>query len=145
MKNKLAGWESQVRSVLRIIAGFLITLHGFRNAFGILQARAGRRGAPPMALDSLGAVGGYVEILGGVLLMLGLLAVPVAVLLCLEFAVAYAAGPLAQPSALPIRNGGEESVIYFFVMIYFALAGAGAWSLDASMRRNKGGPATARA
>jgi len=139
MKNKLAGWESQARSVMRFFAGFLITLHGFRNVFGWLEARAGRRGAPPMALDSLGAAGGYVEIAGGILLMLGLLVVPVAIVLCVEAAAGYFAGPISRPSPWPIRNGGEESVIYFILMIYFALAGAGAWSVDALMKKKSGG------
>ena len=138
MKNKLSGWESQARSVMRVFAGFLIALHGFRNAFGLLGSRAGRRGAPAMALDSLGAAGGWVEIVGGILLMLGLLVAPVAVVLCLEAAVGYFAGPISRPSPWPIRNGGEESVIYFILMIYFALAGAGAWSVDALMRRKNG-------
>jgi putative oxidoreductase len=137
MKDKLSAWESQARSVARIIVGFLITLHGFRNAFNMLAARAGRRGAPPMALDMLGPIGGYLEIAGGALLMLGLLTIPAAILLCLLSAVAYVVGPMSRPSPLPLRNGGEEAVIYFVSTIYFALAGAGAWSIDALLRRNR--------
>ena len=137
MKEKLSAWESQARSVARIIVGFLITLHGFRNAFGMLAARAGRRGAPPMALDMVGSTGGYVEIAGGVLLMLGLLTLPVAIVLCLLAAYGYAAGPISRPSPWPIRNGGEEAVVYMVATIYFALAGVGAWSIDGLMNRNK--------
>ena len=145
MKSKLSGWESQARSVMRFFAGFLIALHGFRNVFGWLGARAGRRGAPPMALDTLGAAGGYVEIAGGILLMLGLLVAPVAVVLCVEAAAGYFAGPISHWSPWPIRNGGEEVVIYFILMIYFALAGAGAWSLDALMKKSGSGRAGAAA
>ncbi len=137
MKEKLSSWEAQARSIARIIAGFLITLHGFRNAFGMLVARAGRRGAPPMALDMMGPIGGYVEIAGGVLLMLGLLTVPVAIIMCLTSAIGYIAGPMARPSPWPLRNGGEEAVVYCVAMIYFALAGAGAWSIDALLHRGK--------
>jgi putative oxidoreductase len=140
MKEKLTNWEPHVRSLMRIIVGFLILLHGCRNVFGILQARAGRRGAPPMALDLLGSLGGYVELAGGALLMLGLLTIPVAIVLALAAAIGYAAGPLSHWSPWPIRNGGEESVTYFFVLIYLALAGAGSWSVDAM--RKKGGQAT---
>ncbi|MEQ1884517.1 MAG: DoxX family protein [Bryobacteraceae bacterium] len=141
MKTKLSGWESQARSVMRIIIGFLILLHGCRNAFGVLEARAGRRGAPPMALDLMGAAGGYVELIGGALLMLGLLTAPVAVVLCLMAAVGYGVGPLFHWSPWPIRNGGEESVTYFILMVYFALAGAGVWSLDALREKKSGAPA----
>jgi putative oxidoreductase len=137
MKEKLSSWEPQARSIARIIIGFLIALHGFRNVFEILVARAGRRGAPPMALDMLGPVGGYVEIAGGILLVLGLLTVPVAIVLCLTSVAGYVAGPMMRPSPWPIRNGGEEAVVYAFVTIYFALAGAGVWSIDALMNRGK--------
>jgi putative oxidoreductase len=137
MKEKLSSWESQARSVARIIVGFLLTLHGLRNVFGMLVARAGRRGAPPMALDMLGQAGGYVEMVGGVLLLVGLLTVPVAILLCVASAAGYVAGPLSRPSPWPIRNGGEEAVVYVVITIYFALAGAGAWSIDALLRRAK--------
>lgn len=142
MKEKLSAWESQARSVARIIVGFLITLHGFRNAFGMLAARAGRRGAPPMALDMVGSVGGYLEIAGGILLLLGLLTIPAAILLCLVSAAGYVIGPMSRPSPLPLRNGGEEAVIYFVTTIYFALAGAGIWSIDALMQRDKTSAAT---
>jgi len=137
MKEKLSSWESQARSVARIIVGFLIMLHGFRNVFGMLAARAGRRNAPPMALDTLGSVGGYVEMVGGVLLILGLLTIPVAAILALTSAASYVAGPMSRPSPWPIRNGGEEAVVYVVVTIYFALAGAGVWSIDALLRRGK--------
>ncbi len=145
MKEKLSSWEGQARSVARIIVGFLITLHGFRNAFGMLAARAGRRGAPPMALDMLGSIGGYVEIAGGILLILGLLTLPVAIMLCLTSALGYVMGPISRPSPWPIRNGGEEAVVYCFAMIYFAFAGAGAWSVDALLHRRPGAARTAEA
>jgi putative oxidoreductase len=66
-----------------------------------------------------------------------LLTLPAAILLCLTAATAYVVGPLSRPSPLPIRNGGEEAVLYVFATIYFAMAGAGAWSIDALMNRGK--------
>jgi uncharacterized membrane protein YphA (DoxX/SURF4 family) len=111
--------------------------HGFRNVFGMLAARAGRRGAAPMALDLLGRAGGYVEIAGGILLVLGLFTVPVAMVLCLLAATAYIVGPMARPSPVPMRNGGEEALVYCAAAIFFALAGAGAWSLDAVLNSGK--------
>ena len=94
-----------------------------------------------MALDVMGSIGGYIEIAGGVLLILGLLTVPVAILLCLTSAAGYLLGPISRPSPWPIRNGGEEAVLYAFATIYFALAGAGIWSVDALLRRGKTGVA----
>ncbi len=90
-----------------------------------------------MALDLLGRAGGYVEIAGGILLVLGLFTVPVAMVLCLLAATAYIVGPMARPSPVPMRNGGEEALVYCAAAIFFALAGAGAWSLDAVLNSGK--------
>ena len=68
--------------------------------------------------------------------MLGLLTLPAAIVLCLLSAYGYAAGPISRPSPWPIRNGGEEAVVYMVATIYFALAGAGAWSIDRLMNRD---------
>ena len=68
--------------------------------------------------------------------MFGLLAVPVSIILCVTAALAYVIGPLTV-APLPLRNGGEEAVIYCVMMIYFALAGAGTWSVDGLLNRNR--------
>lgn len=130
LSRRLASWEPDARAILRAIVGFLITLHGIRKVFGVLASVAGRRGAPPLALDSLPAVTGYLEILAGPLVVLGLFVRPVGLALSLEALLAYVL--IAQPRTLwPIRNGGVEALLYFTVFLYFAAAGAGSWSLDA--------------
>jgi putative oxidoreductase len=128
--TRVSGWEPQARSVLRLVVGFLLTLHGARKLFDVLPSIAGRRNAPPLALDSLPAFTGYLELAGGVLLMLGLFVRPTALVISVEALLAYAL--IAQPRTLwPIRNGGIEALLYFVVLLYFAVAGAGAWSIDA--------------
>jgi putative oxidoreductase len=132
--RRVASWEPQFRAVLRLIFGFLITLHGVRKVFDVLPSVAGRRGAPPLALDSLPPITGYIELVAGPLLMLGLFIRQTALVVSLEALAAYAL--IAQPRTLwPIRNGGIEALLYFVVMLYFAAAGAGAWSLDRRMTR----------
>jgi uncharacterized membrane protein YphA (DoxX/SURF4 family) len=37
----------------------------------------------------------------------------------------------------PIRDRGEEAVLYFVVFLYFAVAGAGAWSLNQVLEKTK--------
>jgi putative oxidoreductase len=128
--RRVAAWEPQVRSILRVILGFLITLHGIRKVFEVLPSVAGRRGAPPLALDSLPPFTGYIELAGGVLLMLGLFVRQTAFVISLEALLAYVL--IAQPRTLwPIRNGGIEALLYCVVLLYFAVAGAGSWSIDA--------------
>ena len=132
--RRVAAWEPQLRSILRLILGFLITLHGIRKVFEILPSIAGRPGAPPGALDSLPAVTGYIELVAGPLLMLGLFVRQTALIVSLQALLAYAL--IAQPRTLwPIRNGGVEALLYFVVLLYFSAAGAGAWSLDRRMTR----------
>jgi putative oxidoreductase len=127
--RRVASWEPQVRAILRLIVGFLLTLHGIRKLFDVLPSVAGRRGAPPLALDSLPPFTGYIELAGGVLLMLGLVVRPTALVISVEALLAYAL--IAQPRTLwPIRNCGIEALLYCVVLLYFAAAGAGAWSVD---------------
>ena len=132
--QRVASWEPQARAILRLILGFLITLHGIRKVFEVLPSVAGRRGAPPLALDSLPPLTGYIELVAGPLLMLGLFVRQSALIVSLEALLAYVL--IAQPRTLwPIRNGGIEALLYFVVLLYFAAAGAGAWSLDARRTR----------
>jgi putative oxidoreductase len=128
-RRRVASWEPQARAVLRLILGLLITLHGIRKVFEVLPSVAGRRGAPPLAIDSLPPMTGYLELVAGPLLMLGLFVRPIAVVVALEAFLAYVL--VAQPRTLwPIRNGGIEALLYCSTLVYLAAAGAGAWSLD---------------
>ena len=135
--HKITAWEPYARSILRAIVAFTFSLHGYRLFLGFFSvARGGRRGAAPMALDSLPHLIGLVGIVGGALLFLGLFTRVTSVILCMELAAAYFSSSLLR-SPWPIRNGGEEAVLYFFVFLYFAVAGAGAWSLDRLLDKTK--------
>ena len=131
--RRLASWEPHLRSIMRVILGFLITLHGCRKLFDVLEPVAGRRS---FAVDALPAFTGYLDLIGGVLMMLGVFVRPTALVLSLEALLAYVF--IAQPRTLwPIRNGGIEALLYFVVFLYFAAAGAGAWSLDGRVERRR--------
>ncbi len=131
--DRLAPAEPYFRAVLRVIVGFLITLHGCRELFGVLLAVAGRRNAPPLAFDALPSGVGYLELVGGVLLMVGTAVRPVSALLGVQALLAYVL--IAAPRGVwPIRNGGIEALVYFAVFAYFAVAGGGAVSLSSDSR-----------
>jgi len=138
MKETVASWEPQVRSLMRIVAAYMIFLHGLRGVFGIMPARA--RGADSMMpLDSLGQIGGVLLLILSVLLFLGWLIKPVALLLAIQCVVAYVYGSVPR-DPIPIRNGGIDDLTYALIFLYLAAAGAGAWSLDA-LRQAKVRPA----
>jgi len=129
IKGTIASWEGYGRSLLRVIVAFMFSLHGFRLAFGLFPAHAGRRFAMPMALDRLTPVAGYWEIIGGALLLFGLLTRPAASVSFVVAIAAYIHGAAPQ-GVWPIRNGGNETLLYACVFLYLGATGAGIWSLD---------------
>ena len=86
------------------------------------------------AVFSLLWVGGVLELVGGLLLLLGLFTRPVAFVLSGEMAFAYWLFH-APRNFYPTLNGGDASILYCFVFLYLAAAGPGPWSLDAQRRR----------
>lgn len=125
----LAGWSSRLLSVLRIMSGLLLLQHGTAKYLGIPDI-------PQMAntsATSMSGIAGLMELVGGVLIILGLFTRPVAFLLSGMTAVAYFYAHAAR-SFYPILNGGELAALYCFVFLYLAAAGPGPWSLDATWR-----------
>jgi putative oxidoreductase len=88
-----------------------------------------------LQLMSLMGVAGVIEVFGGALILIGLFTRPVAFVLCGFMAVAYFMAHASQGHVLlPLLNGGELSVLYCFVFLYFVFADGGAWSVDSAMR-----------
>ncbi len=73
---------------------------------------------------------GCLELAGGLLLLAGLWTRVVAFVLSGEMAVAYWLAHAPQ-SPFPSLNGGDAAILYCFVFLYLAVAGAGAWGVDA--------------
>ena len=75
-------------------------------------------------------VAGPIELVGGLLLVVGLGVRPVAFLCSGLMAAAYwMAHGLRAP--LPLQNGGELAMLYCFLFLFIAARGAGVWSVDA--------------
>ena len=122
---------------MRIILAYVFMLHGFRHLLGYFAVSTGRRAAIPMALDGLPSAFGYLELVGGALLLVGLWTRPVALVLSIELIAAYLYSA-APRGPWPIRNGGNEVLQYFLAFLYLALVGAGAWSVDRLARKQPG-------
>ena len=85
-------------------------------------------------MATLPGIAGWLELVGGLLLLLGLFSRPAAFILSGEMAVAYFLMHFPR-GFFPIRNGGELAVVYCFLFLYFSVAGPGPLSLDALLRR----------
>ena len=72
---------------------------------------------------------GLLELVGGLLLALGLFTRTVAFVLAGNMAVAYFMVH-APRGFFPLLNGGELAIVYCFIFLYFWAAGGGEWSLD---------------
>ena len=127
-----ATWTPRAQALLRIVTAYLFLTHGASKLLGIPHAAA----FDNLQLFSLIGLAGILELGGGVLLLLGLFTRPVAFILCGEMAFAYFIGHASRGQVLvPMLNRGELAVLYCFVFLFFAAAGAGAWSLDGLRRR----------
>ena len=124
MKDMLNFWQPRLHSILRIVTAFLFIQHGTQKMFGFPAAQQG-----PFELASLMGAAGTLEVVGGLLLLIGLFTRPVAFILSGEMAFAYFMVHAPQ-SFWPMLNGGELAVQWSFLFLFFAVAGGGAWSLD---------------
>ena len=125
--TKFDSWRPYTLSILRIVAGFTFSLHGFQKVLGLLGGMRDT-GAAAHVL-TLPWFAGVLELVGGLLILLGLLTRPVAFLLCGEMAVAYFMAH-APRGFWPTANGGEPAVLYCFIFLYLSAAGPGSWSVD---------------
>jgi putative oxidoreductase len=99
---------------------------------------------PGPPLVSLLGLAGVLELFGGLLILVGLFTRPVAFLLAGEMAFAYFMAH-APKSFFPALNGGDAAILFCFVFLYFCVAGAGAWSIDAARAPRPDRPASVRA
>jgi len=130
-RASLGRYEPYALSLLRIVAGFTFSLHGFQKLFGAFGGMG--RGASAHITSLLG-IAGILETVGGILILAGLFTRPVALVLCGQMAFAYFTRH-APRGSWPIANGGELAALYCFIFLLFTFAGAGPWSLDRVIRK----------
>jgi len=119
--------------LLRVVSGFLFIQTGGLILFGWF---GGMPGGERVRLLSQTGIGGVLEFLGGILIMLGLFTRPVAFILSGMMAVAY--WQFHFPNGhWPVQNQGMPAVLFCFIFLYMAARGAGDWSLDALIRRRR--------
>lgn len=123
-------YAPQVYALFRIVVGFLFLFHGAQKVLGMFGGMQG--GTAPMM--SMPWIAGVIELVGGILVMIGLFTRVAAFICSGEMAAAYFM--VHQPQAAwPIQNQGELAALYCFAFLYIAARGGGMWSADAAMRR----------
>ena len=122
--NFLDRWQGPLLSVLRIVTALLFVAHGTSKLFDFPHVEM------PMAITvgSLPWIAGLMEVVGGLLLLIGLFTRPVAFILAGEMAAAYWMAH-APRSTFPAVNGGDAAILFCFVFLYLAAAGPGPWAI----------------
>ena len=118
-------------AALRIVAGAMFMCHGLAKLFGAFGAHA-------QAVGSQMWIGGIVELVGGLLIAVGLFARPAAFVCAGQMAVAYFQFhwklDFTHYRWLPLVNGADDTVLYCFVFLVICTRGAGIASLDRAWR-----------
>ena len=112
-------------SVLRIVTGLVFMEHGTGKLLGFPPGLPFIDKMPAGLLYFTGTM----ELVGGLLITLGLFTRPAAFVLSGFMAVAYFMAHFPR-SFFPAINFGEPAVLYCFVFLYLAAAGPGPWSID---------------
>ena len=122
-----ADWQPRVLSAVRIVVALLFLQHGLVKLFGFPVPA-------PASLPPLLMLAAAIEIVGSLLLLIGLFTEIAAFIMSGEMAVAYFMAH-APKSLYPIANGGDAAILYCFIFLYLAVAGGGPWSLDSARVR----------
>ena len=121
--------------LFRVVVGLLFACHGLSSLFGVF---GGSRGSgEPVAVGVWpGWYAALIQLACGILVMLGLLTRPAAILA--SGSMAYAYFVVHQPDGLlPIQNGGVNAALYAWTFLAIAVIGAGQWSLDALIGKRR--------
>ncbi len=122
----LSRWQPQVLALLRIVTALLFIEHATSKFFAI----PGPFFLPP-PLQPLLIAAGAIELVAGILILLGLFTRLAAFIASGEMAVGYFMFHASQ-GPWPIANMGEGAILFCFIFLFLAAAGPGAWSIDAS-------------
>jgi putative oxidoreductase len=121
----LAKYSDNVYALMRIVVGFMFLFHGTQKILGVFSEVQ-----PPMGSQLW--IGGLIELLGGLAVMLGYQTRAAAFICSGEMAVAYFQFHWQFQTGrnfFPGINKGELAALYSFVFLYIATRGGGKWKL----------------
>jgi putative oxidoreductase len=130
MLEGLSKYQPQLLAVLRIMTALLFIAHGTQKLFGFPAMPPGMEMGE---LNTLMLIAALLELVGGLLVLVGFLTRPVAFVLSGQMAVAYFMGH-APMNFFPATNFGDAAILFCFIFLYLVAAGPGAWSVDNARR-----------
>lgn len=134
MRQMIQSYESVMLLLVRVLSGYMFLLHGTAKFFEFPQSMTDGNGAVP--LFSQYGLAGALEIVGGILLILGLFTRGTAFVLSGMMAFAYFVVHGGNP-LLPMLNGGELAAMYSLAFLMLVFYGGGKYSLDTKVVGSK--------
>ena len=128
MASSFESFRGETYALLRIVTGFLFAAHGSQKLLSFPFS------APANLPGFVLYVGGPIELIGGLLIMVGLFTRYAAFLASGLMAVAYWMAH-GLTGVFPIENGGELAALYCFAFLFISTQGSGMWSVDSVMSR----------
>ena len=126
--DRVEKYTPEALGIVRIVIGLLFLEHGTAKLLGFPPSPSGLP-----VLMTLSWIEGLLELVGGVLMTVGLFTRPVAFILSGNMAVAYFMAH-APKGFFPMLNGGDGAILYCFIFLLFFFAGPGRWSVDNQMK-----------
>ena len=123
MFDRLSAYAPQALAVLRIVAALLFIAHGSQKLLGFPASEF----SPPMF--SIFWFAGVIEIVSGIMILLGFFTRPAAFIASGTMAFAYWIAH-APSNAFPVNNGGDAAILFCFAFLYLVFAGPGALSVN---------------
>jgi putative oxidoreductase len=131
--DKFNRYADLVYCIMRVVLGLMFACHGGTKILGFPASPYGS------AANTLGFVTGWIELVCGFLIAVGLLTRVGAFFASGEMAIAYFM-TAAGRGFFPIANGGEMAVIYCFAFLYMVFYGPGRWSIDFGLKQKAPAP-----
>jgi putative oxidoreductase len=131
--NALNRYADPVFCITRLIVGLMLACHGMQLVLGMF-------GGMPGSDNPVSQVGGWIQLVGGILVAFGLFTRVAAFILSGEMAVAYFMFHVGHATTtmakfFPIVNKGELAVFYCWFFLFVFFYGPGRWSIDALIAR----------
>jgi putative oxidoreductase len=127
MTATLEKYCPQLLSLMRIVIGLQVLQYGMGKILKFPVVPMFAQVTP----FSMYGVAGLLELVLGILIIIGLFTRPAAFVLSGLMAFAYFIGH-APKGFFPMLNGGDLAIIFCFVFLYLSAAGPGPWSVDAA-------------